>query len=423
MSSPKCLHRARTWGDESCDFDTQDAANDNAKKAIIANNLSYFLSVEPEMQWPVSLWFNRTAVVKNADQSVSPSIIAFGTLRKAVPRCQNVKNLEVVLKCFFLTENEKYAAHVDGLMYENMVYSCMISNIIETPYFVFPYASFVKDLETDDKFEAKLAMAGRKYIGELDNADSPVRCKFIVTENCGAECLDDFATTCDDNTFLKLTLQMLAALEVLRVNQITHNDMHWHNVLVKQDAAGFWFDLVTGKVVRPTTPPTQQKTSLKSDGARLVPPDSIVWMDPGSQVKIFDWDRAVGVFADQPNLRAEGYGTHAHAYNDMYDIVGFIKTWARHVLWVREDSITMQRCRDVFFANYGELMAQNQWLTSGWHNTCKPYDTTEESDRNYITSDCDQKWSKVVMSDLLTAYHDFNQDIIGMLPAEAFFSI
>ena len=159
MSSVKCLHRVQTWSDESCDFNTQDAVDDNAKKAIIAKNLSYFLSVEPEMQWPVSLWFKHTAVVKGGVSGVSPSIITFGTLRKAVPRCRNVKNLEVVLKCFFLTENERYAAHVNGLMYENMVYSCIISNIIEAPYFVFPYASFVKDLDNDDKFEAELAVA------------------------------------------------------------------------------------------------------------------------------------------------------------------------------------------------------------------------------------------------------------------------
>ena len=64
MSSGKCLHRVQTWSDESCDFNTQDAVDDNAKKAIIAKNLSYFLSVEPEMQWPISLWLTRTAVVK-----------------------------------------------------------------------------------------------------------------------------------------------------------------------------------------------------------------------------------------------------------------------------------------------------------------------------------------------------------------------
>ena len=423
MLSGKCLHRVRAWSDESCDFNTQDATDDNAKKAVIANNLSYFLSVEPEMQWPVSLWFNRTAVVRDGATGISPSIIAFGTLRKVVPRCRNVKKLQVVLKCFFLSENKKYAVQVDGLMYENMVYSCIVSNIIETPFFVFPYASFVKDLDTDDKFEAELAVKGRKYIGKLGNVDLPVKCKFIVTENCGAVCLDDFATTCDDDTFLLITLQMIAALEVLRVNQITHNDMHWHNVLVKQDAAGFWFDLLTGKVVHPTTSPTQQKTSRGSDGARLVPRDSIVWMNYGSQVKIFDWDRAVGAFTGRPNLRAEDYGAHAHAHNDMYDIVGFIKNWARHVIWVREDSVKMQRCQDVFYANYGVLMGQNKWLSTGWHNTCKPYDTEEEADQNYVVSDCDQKWPKEVMSGLVTAFRDFNRDVIEMLPADAFFSI
>ena len=40
---------------------------------------------------------------------------------------------------------------------------------------------------------------------------------------------------------------MLAALKIMQKNRVTHNDMHWANVLVETSSLPFFLDILTRK--------------------------------------------------------------------------------------------------------------------------------------------------------------------------------
>jgi hypothetical protein len=170
----------------------------------------------------------------------------FGRI-KTVHGCAAIKDLEVVMKCFITKVDHGHEEHASGLNYEAEVYSCVVANI-ESAFFVYPFAVFSKPPRLVDPVDlAVCRLLPWKRMQATMSIDDEVRIKCVVMENCGDTTLLDKVERCDGNTFVQLTLQMLAALKIMQKNRVTHNDMHWANVLVETSSVPFFLDILTRK--------------------------------------------------------------------------------------------------------------------------------------------------------------------------------
>jgi len=399
---------------QRCDFTT--VPTDFEGKRILANNISLMVKDPVVVAQGMSEWLHGARILIN--QETSPTLIAFGTLRE-VEGCSHIVDVPVVVKCFISDVSPKHQVSVDGLNYESAVYACVVANITSAPFFVFPYAVFEKQPNMDDEFEYHVsnqlhrlwrATTAYPIAPRRRNARGSV-CKYIVMENCGNRTLSHHVHACDGSTFIKLSLQMLSALKTLQDNLITHNDLHWRNVLVKLDAPAFCMDATTGKVVETAVYP--------ADGTVA---DCVVKMERGTLVKIFDWDAAVAHRVGD-NPKTHELQMHTKRFKKMYDTIGFLKTWhatALHSPWRNNpDNTEMnERCLEAYHESFGELEVANPWVFStgkgGFtQSVCLPSQRHEDDDveegeirddmeegeireddgsANDYDDDCEQKW-------------------------------
>jgi len=365
---------------EQCDLTDEPDDLDLEGKSIVARSVSQMLKLPNVVNGAISDWFQTKSLVR--DGGVSPTVIAFGRLR-TVPGCTGIVDLPAILKCFVDDPNPRHDVDVKGMHYESRVYECVVANMMTAPFFAVPYGVLSKKPCLSDKIEMKLA----KYLQPDEGGRTMSRpdyavCNYIVMEHCGSVSLDDKVRECDGNTFIQLSLQMLSALKTLQENRITHNDMHWGNVLVKDGAPSFFMDIETGAVL--------------PDDATLLPAFSsqarfdTVRVDPGNLVKIFDWDVAVS-HSLRDNPKTSIVGSHTQTFKKMYDTFGFLKSWFRVITdypkrKTGENRDINNKCKEAFQECFMPLIHKYPWVfeteRGGYTQTvCLP--TEEESKRDY----------------------------------------
>jgi len=368
---------------EQCDLTYEPDDLDVEGKGIVARSVSQMLKLPNVVNGAISDWFQTKTLV--CDIGVSPTVIAFGWLR-TVPGCAGIANLPAILKCFIDDPNPRHDAVVKGMHYESRVYDCVVANMMTVPFFAVPYGVLSKKPCLSDKIEMKLA----KYLQPDQRARTMSRpdyavCNYTVMEHCGSVTLDDKVRKCDGNTFIQLSLQMLSALKTLKVNRITHNDMHWGNVLVKHGSPSFFMDIEMGAVL--------------PDDATLLPAFSpearfdTVRVAPNNLVKIYDWDVAVAhTLHDNPKTSI--VGSHTQTFKKMYDTLGFLKSWFRVITSypgrnTEKNHFINNECKEAFSKCFMPLIHKYPWVfDTGPGNytqtVCLPTEDESTRDRNAI---------------------------------------
>jgi hypothetical protein len=402
----KCLHENATLLNDEC---PNPSDGDPFRIQKFAKYWSYFLNNSPSSL--IGDWF--VGRVFSSFSTASPAIMMSGKLikqeasmwrafRKRAIRFGLWKTLitcdipaiPVVLKCVYepdrryercplvLTESQirnNYTmedAHLErfysdgakqALIYEKNVYSCVISNFEDVPFFVFPIATFEKTCTADD-ITASTAKRDNLTIDDVlisqvfrANAGclEPGKFHITVSENCGGLSfseyigapfaymsymsdhignasegdmekyyygLTDWAMTkglprshydikpeqinqlylIHMRKYFVAIIQLLAALQSMQKHGLCHNDLHFRNIMIKPDET-FYFD-------------TRKKQVVTEEDARV---DAHV-IEMNDMVKIFDWDRARSVDQGE-NKFLEEFKFYTKEYNGSADTLAVLK--------------------------------------------------------------------------------------------------
>lgn len=403
MGSPReCLSKAKH--EERCEFISSPSDLDTEGKRVIANNISVMMKRPIIANTGVSNWFNVWNMVSDHD-GVSPTVVAFGHM-KDVMGCSGIRNLPLVLKCYINDVHWELVEDILGMQYEGRVYACIVANMTSAPFFAFPYAVFSKIPVLTDPFERKLSTELQENFSYTEGAKTPgyySTCNYMIMEHCGTITLEKTVQSCDSSTFIQLTLQMLSALKTMQMNKITHNDMHWNNVLIKDGSPSFYMDIQSGKVMHGDT-----------EGhycARI---------DAGNLVKIFDWDAAVAHELDI-NPKTFSFGAQTNTFKKSYDTIGFLRLWRRY----GENRRTHNECNIIFKECFEQLEAEYPWafksgVGSFWQTVCLPI--KEEYKKNPgalddFEDECEDTWPEEMDLKFEKAISKFTLLIAQMLPA------
>ena len=389
----KCLHTTTTLLNDKC---PTPSTGDPFRIQKLAKYWSYFLNNSPPT-FGIQDWFHGQSF--SAIGSASPSMMFVGKLVKQKPALWrellhreqriggptnpvitcDIPEIPVVLKCYYVSrercsppalkgETRAHARNVQNsregaqqaLIYEKGVYSCIISNLDEVPFFVYPIATVEQECTAD---EINLFMTGRQLPSTTQTLMSnvyrmnggcilPGKFHITVSEDCGKLKLSEYidrpwgylmwqhklggkegfemesslkkwvlqeglpTSKIRPDLFYQLkqkymrkyfvaVLQLLTGLESMQRHKICHNDLHFANILVKQNER-FFFNYLDQKVV-----------TVVSDG------DPVIEMT--DMIKIFDWDRATS--KDQGrNTFLEHIEFYTEAYNPSADMLGVLKT-------------------------------------------------------------------------------------------------
>ena len=231
-----CLHDVTTLG--RCPNPRDDDVFKNAK---LAKYWSYFLNKRPPSS--IAEWFTGNTFSKT---SASPSFMASGQLVKqeasiwrqmlmhvdtitksnapAPYATCDIAPIDVVLKCFFVPDKwckprkpisqtytmetynkENRSIDMDrlGLTYEKDVYSCVVANLEEVPFFVFPLATVQKRCTQEEITDYENNALGTKkdnidwqlltmLVNDKYHCLTPGTWNITVSENCGRTTLNDY---------------------------------------------------------------------------------------------------------------------------------------------------------------------------------------------------------------------------------------
>ena len=396
MSASYCLDAVPWDAQEVCPFTSDDLDEnlDNSKKHVVASNLGIYLR---HSNTHIGKWFELDAFVapklRQVEQGHPPDVpfisLARGRLRN-VFGCENVGGLRVFIKCFVCDPTRN--PWIGGLEYEHDVYSCAVSNF-KSPFSIYAYASFKKEINIDDAFEDALV---RQHPSSRLPRHGPATFMYSVTEDIGGPNLWSLvhSRTCDYVTFIKFTFQMLAAAAYLNGKKITHNDLHWGNVLVDQNAPEFWLDTSFNDVLT---------DDMVIDGK-----ESVILQDKG-MVKIFDWDRTV--MQDKTNEAASD--VHTEVFKPSYDTISILKTWEatvknRHHCQKQNVFLALfKKCfRDVLLADYPWILGYAGEIS--FQTVCKPAQPGHVG--------CDQEWPSELDKKVKRAVIMFRSELITMVP-------
>jgi hypothetical protein len=412
-----CLSDVST--SEQCDITTEPDDLDLEGKNIVVRSVSQMLKLPNVVNGAISTWFLTGSLVR--DGGVSPTVIAFGWLR-TVPGCTGIVNLPAILKCFVDDPDPRHDVDVKGMHYESRVYECVVANMMTVPFFAVPYGVLSKKPCLSDNIEMALV----KYLQPDKRTRTVSRpkyavCNYIVMEHCGSVSLDKKVRTCDGNTFIQLSLQMLSALKTLQENRITHNDMHWNNVLVKEGSPCFFMDIETGAVLPDDASVRRATISSQNrfDTARV---------DAGNLVKIFDWDVAVA-HTLRNNPKTSLIASHTQTFKKMYDTFGFIKSWLRVIKSYKgrkteENRAINEQCEKAFWDCFMPLHHKYPWVLEKGQGAylqtvCLP--TEDESQRKINATrnhedDCAATWPEYMNEEYELAVALFTSRLAQMLP-------
>jgi hypothetical protein len=418
MSASYCVDNWEADDVELCPFrlDEIKSSLDNATKRVVAANLGIYLRQRPANS-RIGDWFDFQKIVYDPKPYLNEpafASLARGNLRN-VFGCSDLLGLPVFIKCFVPDDvdgDPDDFETIGGLEYERDVYSCTVSNF-KSPFFIYAYASFKKQINPDDTFEKSLLddHPKERYFANW-NSILPTFA-YSVTEYVGGPELGKlcYDLNTDSTTFIKLTLQMLAALNYMQKKEITHNDLRWGNVLVDIEAPAFWLDTIFNDVLT--------KDLVVSDGT-ITEDSSVVRIDQDEGlVKIFDWDRAVK--PGKPNVLTDGYSMHTNEYKPSYDTVGFLKQWQRCVTDGRgfcpQGHVFRRIFKDCF---QGDLLTEYPWIL-GYpeelylQTVCRPINNrVVQNERN--SENCNQIWPKELDRRLQIAVNRFKKHLVKMLP-------
>jgi hypothetical protein len=356
---------------------------DPVGKRAVADNVSLMVRHPSVILKGMSDWFD-VAYVESNSQGVSDTVIAYGMVRK-VPGCDSITALPVVIKIFITEVDPVHQAHTAGLMYESAVYSCVVANMTSVPFFAFPYAVFTKPPCLEDAFERKMCeLLPWRETQQTLRGDNVARVRCTVMEYCGACRLVDEVETCDGPSFVQLSLQMLAALKTMQENHVTHNDLHWGNVLVKKDSPPFFMDSMTGKVVN-----AAQR--------------SCVAIDRGNLIKIFDWDHAVSQ-RTKDNKKTHIHGHTTKSFKKMYDTIGFLKKWFDVIAEspnrrTPENIVINTKCIEAYYDTIFRLASEYPWAFhpgkgAFLQHACLPITDSRQNPNPIMEyeDDCEDTW-------------------------------
>jgi len=411
MDSPSaCLTEAKY--EEQCEFISSPSDLDTDGKRVIANNISVMMKRPIIANTGVSQWFDVWNLVSDHN-GASPAIVAFGHM-KEVMGCAGIRNLPVVLKCYINDVHWEFEEDILGMQYEGRVYACIVANMTSSPFFAFPYAVFSKSPVLTDPFERKLSKELQEiFSDESQRKGAKTRrynptCNYMIMEHCGTITLEQTVKWCDASTFIQLTLQMLSALKTMQTNKITHNDMHWGNVLIKDGSPIFYMDIQSGEVMHGD-----------ADGhycARI---------DAGNLVKIFDWDAAVAHRLDT-NPKTSSFGAQTNTFKKSFDTIAFLRVWRKVILFYigrryGENRSSNDECRSIFKHCFEQLEAEYPWaFKSGkgrfWQTVCRPVQGKYGKNPNF-EDDCKDTWPEEMDLKFEKAISKFTLLIAQMLPA------
>ena len=403
---------------EQCDLTDEPSDLDLEGKSMIARSVSQMMKLPNVVNGAISTWFETRSL--SCDIGVSPTVIVFGRL-KTVAGCAGIVNLPAILKCFIDDPNPRHDVDVKGMHYESRVYECVVANMMTVPFFAFPYGVLSKKPCLSDNIEMALVkyLQPDKRTRTVSRPDYAV-CNYIVMEHCGSVSLDKRVRTCDGNTFIQLSLQMLSALKTLQENRITHNDMHWGNVLVKDGAPSFFMDIKTGAVL-PNDVSLLSAISLKAQF-------DTVRVDPGNLVKIFDWDVAVA-HSLHDNPKTSVIGSHTQTFKKMYDTFGFLKSWLRVIKRypgrkTEQNQAINEKCEAAFMGCFIDLHMKYPWvfeLGRGEYSqtVCLPVEEGSKKESNEIMDyedNCEATWPEDMNDEYELAVALFTSRLAQILP-------
>jgi len=250
----------------------------------------------------ISNWFqgaripgSRFEPTHRATTFIARGTIEISDLMTNAPKCW-VPKVKVVLKC--------YHTDVFDIVYEQKAASVITDAFHEMPFFAYPIAVFSKFYRPYDA-EMHTAMGSSSCVdAALIEHFKTTAGMFHVTalEDCGDIPYRKFlrnrgyhTPTC--NLWASVA-QMISALRFMKAHGITHPDLHFGHIMVKQDTH-FMFDLGTGLVHN--GPPSEK--------------DDIVPMR--CMVKIIDWGKISSI--------------NQTDFNPSLDLIKFIKHFAE--LW------------------------------------------------------------------------------------------
>ena len=358
-----CLHETTTLLNGACPTVTDIRDVFNVPK--FAKYWSYLLNNSPPSF--VFKWFKGDRF--EADNSVSPTFIARGKLIKQDvsqwiqlnaklrrldaygkgepqgPILCNIPPLRVVLKCFhspFLfapdSKGPSKLRDKQALLYEQAVYSCIISNFVDVPFFVYPLGVIHQEYKRGDVNRGTIDDEMKQYL-KID--EGTVR--ITVSEDCGDVDYRKYMTSEAYNArdIWQTVIQMLTALQVMQRNQLTHGDLHFGNILVKEDV-NFLFNLNTQKVVSDAN----KGAFLESDLIRM-----------RVMVKIFDWDHGHSNRISQAMRLSNPKTNPDSIINRTYDMVSYIKQ-----LYNMLPNVTFSDCEFPSLTSLANLQNKYPWV-------------------------------------------------------------
>ena len=343
-----CLDETSTFN-ETCP-----SPDDELSK--FAKYWSFFLNNNKSLY--VHQWFDGNPFAAN---SSSPSFLAAGKVsgkgekswrniirerlggKRALITC-DIPPMSVVLKCFHLPEEEKFTdSTTRALLYEQRVYSCVISNFDQVPFFVYPLAIVKKKYKVGDYERQTRKGSIDGDIMDRWGTDTGTF-RITVSENCGPLTFYAFLKASYEREIWKAVIQILTALRLMQENNIVHNDLHFKNILVKKLSA-YSFDVVKRRVVM-----AEEVAQYNSQEQ-----ENLVKMR--YMAKIFDWDRAHSDKVSTrlgPNPMADDIEVHLTTFNQSYDMVSFIKQMRRYYDLPQIDALD-------------RLQQHYPWVLKPWH--------------------------------------------------------